>query len=272
MVKSRTKLVSARLTEAEYAALEQAAGGQPLSVWARLILLRAATSSDHSAPTSISNEQGGERSQPQPPLVSDDADDLVPASDRAVLHALATSPESRQGRALTTRVLSSRVWLLTVMVLACFSGVSIATWRYVHVWTPLQRQYLWTYVWSGVALTTRGSYRFLIVVDRTERRTALDSDVTTVEGPDGFALSAAAIQRHAQHLEWERRDGEQVAVHAFLQEAIYHGQSVVYLARPALLGAFVVLLIGVLPSVVAGLSQRTGGVCFASHQRRPSGR
>jgi hypothetical protein len=40
----KTKCLSTKLTDIEYAALERAAGGQPLGAWARDALLQAATS------------------------------------------------------------------------------------------------------------------------------------------------------------------------------------------------------------------------------------
>jgi hypothetical protein len=43
MSSSRTKLVSARLTDAEYAAVERAAGADTISSWARTALVHAAT-------------------------------------------------------------------------------------------------------------------------------------------------------------------------------------------------------------------------------------
>src|SRR5713101_3333190 len=43
MSSSRTKLVSTRLTDVEYAAVERAAGADTISAWARAALLRAAT-------------------------------------------------------------------------------------------------------------------------------------------------------------------------------------------------------------------------------------
>jgi hypothetical protein len=42
MSSSRTKCLSTKLTEAEYATLERAAGTQTLSAWARAVLLHAA--------------------------------------------------------------------------------------------------------------------------------------------------------------------------------------------------------------------------------------
>jgi hypothetical protein len=147
----------------------------------------------------------------------------------------------------------SPAWPATVLIAACVTGGGIAASRYAHDWTPLQRQYLWPYLWSGLGITERGSCNFLILVDRTVRRTARDADVEPIAGRDTFRLSAAAVRQHADHLEWERREWDQAALHAFLQQAIYEGQSMLNLARPSLFGAFAVLLIGILPIVSDGL-------------------
>ncbi len=46
---ARTKCISTKVTDAEYAALERVAGGQTLSAWVRRVLLAAATAppADH---------------------------------------------------------------------------------------------------------------------------------------------------------------------------------------------------------------------------------
>ena len=50
------------------------------------------------------------------------------------------------------------VSLIILLVAALMTGVGIAAYRYAEVWTPLQRQYLCSYVRSAVALTTSGPY------------------------------------------------------------------------------------------------------------------
>jgi hypothetical protein len=265
MAHSRTKLVSARLTETEYAAVQQAAGGEPLSVWARAVLLRA-TSRPAADDARATN--------------ADSCDERVPSSielsrDRTPSIAVAGAtpswaPDERRApairlkrprlRLLLKTFVRSPAWPATILIAACVTGGGIAASRYAHDWTPLQRQYLWPYLWSGWGITERGSYNFLILVDRTVRRTALDTDVVPIAGRDAFHLSPAAVRQHADHLEWERRAWDHAVLHAFLQQAIYEGQSALDLARPSLFGAFGVLLIGLLPIVSDGPCRILTGV------------
>jgi hypothetical protein len=64
-----------------------------------------------------------------------------------------------------------------MLVQASFSAGGIGAHRFARVWTPLQRQYLWSYVWSAVAISRSGSYELLVIVDQTTRRMALDADI-----------------------------------------------------------------------------------------------
>ncbi len=43
------------------------------------------------------------------------------------------------------------VSLIILLVAALMTGVGIAAYRYEEVWTPLQRQYLFSYIRSAVA-------------------------------------------------------------------------------------------------------------------------
>jgi hypothetical protein len=137
-------------------------------------------------------------------------------------------------------------------VVACLSASGIGAYRYARIWTPLQRQYLWSYVWSAVAISRSGSYELMVIVDRTERRTALDAEVVPVVAPPGgdtFALSAAGVSHGAVRLVWQRSEWDHAAAHAFLRHAIYQDQTLHDLARPALWGALSVLLAALVPAV-----------------------
>jgi len=137
-----------------------------------------------------------------------------------------------------------------MLILACISAVGINTYRYVRIWTPLQRQYLSSYVWSAVPMIGNGSYELLTIVDPTRHRTALDADVVPAvrtAGRDTFALTATAVSRGSVRLAWQSSDWDHIALHAFLGHWIYQDQTLLDLARPALWGALAVLVAAMVP-------------------------
>jgi hypothetical protein len=139
-----------------------------------------------------------------------------------------------------------------MLVLACLCAGGIGAYRYTRVWTPLQRQYLWSYVWSAVAISRSGSYELLVIVDQTTRRMALDADVVPVAPtPDGntFALTATAVSRGAIRLVWQRGEWKHAALHALLLQRVYQDQTLHDLARPPLWGALAVLAATLVPVV-----------------------
>jgi hypothetical protein len=238
MSSSRTKCLSTKLTEAEYARLERAAGAQTLSAWARAVLLDAA------APRPPEYAAAA----PRPPC---DPMPLVDWQTGSPQGSPRGSSVDQERTALGTLTRSS-VWVPTVLAFACLSAGAIAAYRYTRIWTPLQRAYLVSYVWSAVAISHSGSYELLVIVDRTERRTALDADVVplrpTPEG-DTFGLSATAVSRGAVRLTWQRSEWDHAALYAFLRQAIYQDQTLLDLARPALWSALGVLVAALISPV-----------------------
>jgi hypothetical protein len=240
MSSARTRCVSTKLTEAEYATLERVAGAQTLSVWARTVLLHAATATLAERET---GERCGSRDQPDLSRVAtgrtNDAGGgrLGPSiGDRAAstAHSLVYDPTPRvawwsgstdwsspwyRDRTVDRRLTRSAAWVPAIFVLACLCAGAIGAYRYARIWTPLQRQYLSSYVWSAMAISRSGSYELLVIVDRTERRTAVDADVVSVRptpGGDAFGLSATAVNRGAVRLTWQRSEWDHAALHAFL--------------------------------------------------------
>jgi hypothetical protein len=155
MSSSRTKLVSTRLTDEEYAAVERAAGEDTISAWARTALLRAATPPPR-APSIEWNARGTPVEQDwnvRPPRRDEeDRHDVVPRPDDyapAAGHGPATgevahvewrasSPAQWRGgpgRAPIGMVTRSAAWLPTMVVVACLSAGGIAMSQYAHAST-----------------------------------------------------------------------------------------------------------------------------------------
>jgi hypothetical protein len=89
------------------------------------------------------------------------------------------------------------------------------------VWTPLQRQYLSSYVWSAVAISRSGSYELLVIVDQTTKGMALDADVVPSHqrrAATRFPSRRRAVYRGAVGLTWQRREWDHAALHAFLRQ------------------------------------------------------
>jgi hypothetical protein len=146
--------------------------------------------------------------------------------------------------------------LTIVLVAALLSGAAIAAYRYAAVWTPLQRRYVFSYAWSGLALTASGSYDLLDVVDQKGHRLALDDDLVTVTSATGetsFALSDTAVTAGKARLVWHREQHPHHALHGFLLRWIYDGQTLLDLISPALWAALALLLGGIIGARAEGL-------------------
>jgi hypothetical protein len=168
MSNARTKLVSARLTDAEYAAVERAAGADTISAWARTALLHAATPPPVVPP--VEWNAGGtlveQDSNTRPPRRHDgDRHDVVLRPDDhapAVRHGPASAGTSRtEWRANSTARWAwdpalatgrtwtrSAAWLPTIVVLACLSAGGIVASQYVHAstdesWLDMAQPALW---------------------------------------------------------------------------------------------------------------------------------
>jgi hypothetical protein len=279
MSSSRTKCLSTKLTETEYATLERAAGAQTLSAWARAVLLRAAAPAP---PVRVAGAYRGSPDRPDTPRADArgvDAGDgrsgpptgdrvSSPADHRVALpadrpcydppHHVAWRPRSTDrwswypDRTRNGTLTRSPAWLPAMLVLACLSAGGIGAYRYAHVWTPLQRQYLWSYVWSAVAISRTGSYELLVIVDQATRRTALDADVVPVASTsdgDAFALTATPISRGAVRLAWQQSEWDHAELHTFLRQWVYQDQTLRDLAQPPLWGALAVLAAALVPVV-----------------------
>ena len=74
---------------------------------------------------------------------------------------------------------------------ALASMLAICTYRYIAVWTPLQRFYFTTYIRSGLRRATTsartGQYELLAVTTKNSSHWASDSEVTEAKTESGEA-------------------------------------------------------------------------------------
>ncbi len=70
-------------------------------------------------------------------------------------------------------------WTVGAFCIALLSVFAIVGYRYMRVWTPLQRHYVTAYAGTPVAgaLRTDASYTLLMVVTRKGTQLALDNEV-----------------------------------------------------------------------------------------------
>ena len=146
------------------------------------------------------------------------------------------------------------VWTIGAFCVALLSVFAIAGYRYMRVWTPLQRHYLTAYVGTPVAgaFRTDGWYTLLMVVTRKGTRMALDNEVepfVTEKGESTFTLTEEAIKVGDLKLEWQRARYDNAKLHEFLGHWIYQDQTLTDLAKPALWGGLGVLLVGLVVAI-----------------------
>ena len=142
------------------------------------------------------------------------------------------------------------VTALGAILIALFSAMGY--YRYSHTWTPLQRVYLKTYIWTQLdgIVQTGGWYTLLMVVTKQGSRLALDEEVqpiTNQEGMTTFKMKDTTGKPGTVTLEWQRGPYYNLKLHAFLAHWIYRDQRLIDLAKPPLLvglGVLIVALIG----------------------------
>jgi len=145
------------------------------------------------------------------------------------------------------------VYTYALVLISLAATLGIQGFRYMRVWTPLERHYLPAYLGSQCAGVVRdnGSYTLLQVVTRKGNRLALDSDVVPAmsnSGENTFALTEEAVKNGALRLELHRAYYNNAEMHAYLGNLIYRNQNLVDLVRPALWAGLVLFFAGILPA------------------------
>jgi hypothetical protein len=175
------------------------------------------------------------------------------------------------GQAKSTGV--QPVYTYALVLISLVAALGIQGFRYMRVWTPLERHYLPAYLGSQMAGVVRdnGSYTLLQVVTRKGSRVALDSDVVPAmsnSGENTYALTEEAVKHGALRLELHRAYYNNAEMHSYLGKLIYQNESLVELVRPALWGGLVLFFTGLLPATY--LDNRRSVVL--RYGRRPRGR
>lgn len=140
----------------------------------------------------------------------------------------------------------ARTWIPVFVALACM--LAICTYRYIQVWTPLQRFYFTTYIRSALRSATSsagtGEYDLLAVTTKNGGHWASDGEVTegkTASGEATLALTPKALKAGALHLVLKPVQANDAKVREFLQNAIYGDQTLTRFLQPALWGSLAVL-------------------------------
>lgn len=139
---------------------------------------------------------------------------------------------------------------IAVLVLAALSPVVVFCLEYSRRWTPLQKHYLLTYLFTSVS----GSGRYRVLSVEYQRRAVLATDAGVVaafirrgESPRTgipFSLTDQAKRGGAKRLAWHYwQRVENAKLHAMLRDWVYNGQSLADLTRRALLSALTLLFL-----------------------------
>ena len=139
-------------------------------------------------------------------------------------------------------------WMPVIAVLACM--LAIWTYRYIEVWTPLQRFYFKTYILTGLRSVdgeaNSGHYELLAVTTKSGSHWASDGEVTdarTASGGTTVALTEEALKKGGLHLVLVTVESGDGNLHEFLRHGIYCDQSLVIFLRPALWSGLGVLFL-----------------------------
>lgn len=176
------------------------------------------------------------------------------------------------GRAKSTRRASIQLVYTYALVLISFTAtLGIQGFRYMRVWTPLERHYFSAYLGSQVVGVVRenSSYTLLHIVTRKGSRLALDSDVVPAmsdSGENTFALTEEATKHGALRLEFHRAHYNNAEMHAYLGKLIYQNQTLMDFVRPALWAGLVLFFAGLLPATYLD-HKRSFALCYGKRPR-----
>lgn len=139
---------------------------------------------------------------------------------------------------------------IAALAIAMASVILIACYRYLEVWTPLQRRYLPAYFVTSLSPELGPNelkYDLLTIATRKGSQLALDGDVVPVRTPSGesaFALAWKPRKGQAVRLEWQAAIYDNVKLHAFLGHWVYRDRTLKDMVKWPLCGGLGVFLLG----------------------------
>jgi hypothetical protein len=142
------------------------------------------------------------------------------------------------------------IWAWMPILAALASMLAICAYRYIEVWTPLQRFYFKTYILTDLpsvgGMVNSGHYELLAVTTKNGSHWASDGEVTetrTESGGTTVALTQEALKNGGLHLVLVTVQSDDGNLHDFLRQGIYRDQSLAVFLRPALWGGLGVLFL-----------------------------
>jgi hypothetical protein len=142
------------------------------------------------------------------------------------------------------------MWAWMPVFAALASMLAMCAYRYIEVWTPLQRFYFKTYILTGLrsvgGMANSGHYELLAVTTKSGSHWASEGEVTearTEAGRSTVALTREALKNGGLHLVLVTVQSDDGNLHHFLRQGIYRDQSLTVFLRPALWGGCGVLFV-----------------------------
>lgn len=147
--------------------------------------------------------------------------------------------------------------------MALASMLAISTYRYLRVWTPLQRFYFTMYIRSALRSATSstwtGEYDLLAITTKHGSHWASDGEVSegkTASGEATLALTPQALKAGALQLVLARVQANDAKIREFLRNAIYGDETLTRFLQPALWGGLAVLFFWIAFTLPKDATQR----------------
>lgn len=144
--------------------------------------------------------------------------------------------------------------LIALLLVALSAGATVAAYRYVYVWTPLQRLYVSPYLrsWIAGAVFQAGEYQLLYLTGKQINRPALEAEIAwSSTGEPTSQPTLLGVQAGGRDIQWVTARQPHRPLHALLRDVVYGEQRPLDLLRPSLWAAPLVFLVGLLVALPA---------------------